>query len=384
MANTWMFQRIPTEFKADFQYALATENVRLIFIGLVGSGINHLGLLWIDWQRYQEGLFAQVPAYRWLFYSNASWWLVCLIIINIGYNWPRIKNKNYPIQQLVWKIDFALFFHVISVTIRIALLANYSLLEAFATYLLLVFTICFFCLDVRRRFLLFSIPLCVIVLIYAIYFQDLKLLMAILYCFFAAFFAVAFSNVFYVKLIKQLLVEKELESKNLQLLEQGALLEQKNQLIEAQKSLIGDELKIARHHLAATLLMMAEKENLLNSLKKDLMGLDTSNPSTITAKGKIVKKIEESILNEGQWDLFQQQFEQIEPHFVKNLIQNFPKITQKDLKLLILIRMNLESREIGDIIGISLKSVNTARYRLRKRLELSEEENLELFVHCLK
>jgi hypothetical protein len=208
--------------------------------------------------------------------------------------------------------------------------------------------------------------------------------MAILYCIFVAFFVVVFSNVFYVRMIKQLLTEKELELKNLQLSAQGTLLEQKNQLIEEQKALIGDELIVSRHHLAATLLMMTEKENLLNSLKKDLMSLDTPNPSTATAKGKIVKKIEESILNEGQWDLFQQQFEQIEPHLIKNLIQNFPKITQNDLKLLILIRMNLESKEIGDIIGISLKSVNTARYRLRKRLGLSEEENLELFVHCLK
>ena len=384
MANTWMFQRIPTEFKADFQYALAIDNVRLLFLGATGAGINHVGLLSIDWQRYQEGLFDQVPAYRWLFYSNASWWLVFLIIINLIYNWPRIKNRTYPLQQLIWKIDTLIFFHVISNAIRIVLLANYSLLEAFSTYLLLLFTICFFCLDVRKRILVVFIPLFIIVLTYLISFQDLKLSMAILYCIFVAFFVVVFSNVFYVRMIKQLLTAKELESKNLQLSAQGTLLEQKNQLIEEQKALIGDELIVSRHHLAATLLMMTEKENLLNSLKKDLMGLDTPNPSTATAKGKIVKKIEESILNEGQWELFQQQFEQIEPHFIKNLIQNFPKITQNDLKLLILIRMNLESREIGDIIGISLKSVNTARYRLRKRLGLSEEENLELFVHCLK
>jgi len=58
-------------------------------------------------------------------------------------------------------------------------------------------------------------------------------------------------------------------------LKQGAYVEAEKSVIEAQKSLIGDELKIARHHLASTLLMMAEKENLLNSLKKDLMGLDT-------------------------------------------------------------------------------------------------------------
>jgi len=110
-----MFQRIPTEFKAEFQYALAIDNIRLIFMGAICGGINHLGLLCVDWQRYQEGLFAQVPAYRWIFFSNVSWWLICFIPIHLAYNWPRIKNRIYPIQQLVWKIDLALFFQAISV-----------------------------------------------------------------------------------------------------------------------------------------------------------------------------------------------------------------------------------------------------------------------------
>jgi DNA-binding CsgD family transcriptional regulator len=108
--------------------------------------------------------------------------------------------------------------------------------------------------------------------------------------------------------------------------------------------------------------------------------LDTPNPSTITAKGKIVKKIEESILNEGQWDLFQQQFELIEPSFLKNILNQFPALTPSDLKILTLIRMNLDSNEIARILRRTPESTKMARYRLRKRLELSNEESLEQFV----
>ena len=372
-----MFQRIPTEFKVDFQYALAIDNVRLIFIGAIWGGINHLGLLWIDWQRYQEGLFAQVPTYRWIFFSNVSWWLICLIPINLAFNWPRIKNRNYPIQQLVWKIDLALFFQVVSVAIRIVLLGKYSLIDVFSTYLLLLFVISFFCLDIRRRILLVSIPLCIIVSNYLINSQDLELSMAILYYFFAAFFVVVFSNVFYVKIIKQLLVEKELESKNLQLLEQGIVLEQKNQLIEEQKSIIGDELILSRRQLTTTALMLARKRDSNNLLKTEVSGLEAISG---VAKSKLLRIIAQIANEEDEWAHFQQQFELLEPSFLRNILHDFPALTPSDLKILILIRMNIDSKEFASILRISTQSTNTARYRLRKRLGLLEEESLENFV----
>jgi hypothetical protein len=378
MKNTWMFQRIPTEFKAEFQYALAIDNVRLIFMGAICGGINHLGLLWVDWQRYQEGLFAQVPAYRWIFFSSVSWWLICFIPIHLAYNWPRIKNRIYPIQQLVWKIDLALFFQVISVAIRIVLLGKYSLIDVFSTYLLLLFVISFFCLDIRRRILLVSIPLCIIVSNYLINSQDLELSMAILYYFFAALFVVVFSNVFYVKMIKQLLVEKELESKNLQLLEQGIVLEQKNQLIEEQKSIIGDELILSRRQLTTTALMLARKRDANNLLKTEVSSLEAISG---VAKNKLLRIIDQIANEEDEWAHFQQQFELIEPSFLKNILNKFPALTPSDLKILTLIRMNLDSKEITRILRITLESTNKARYRLRKRLELSEEESLEQFVN---
>jgi DNA-binding CsgD family transcriptional regulator len=384
MANNWMFQRIPIEFKADFQYALAIDNIRLIFMGAIWGGINHLSLLWIDWQRYQEGLFEKVPVYRWLFFSNVSWWLICLLPIHLAYNWPRIKNRNYPLQQLLWKIDLVLFFHFISVAIRIVLLGKHSPIDVFSIYLLLLFLISFFCLDIRRRTLLVSIPLCIIVSNYLINSQDLKLSLVILYYFFAALFVVMFSNIFYVKMIKQLLIEKELESKNLQLLEQGALLEQKNQLIEDQKSLIGDELTVSRRQLTATALMLALKRDANNLLKTEISSLEETVPISRILKNKLLRIIHQIANEEDEWAHFQQQFELLEPSFLRNILNKFSALTPSDLKILTLIRMNLDSKEITRILRISLDSTNKARYRLRKRLELSEEESLEQFVNSFE
>jgi DNA-binding CsgD family transcriptional regulator len=375
-----MFQRIPTEFKADFKYTLAINNAQFIFMLVIWGGIRHLSLLWVDWQRYQEGLFDQVPAYRRLFISNTSWWLILIVFVNLAYNWPRIKNRNYPIQQLVWKIDLALFFHVISVAIRIVLLREHPLSEAFQIYLLLLFMICFFRLDILRRIVLVSIPLLIILLNYLINFQDLNLTTVFLYYCFAAFFVFTTSSVFYGSVIKQLLNEKELESKNLQLLAQSTILEQKNQLIEEQKSLIGDELLASRRQLAATALMLARKRDANDLLKTEVSGLEETAQISSVAKNKLLRIIDQTANEEDEWAHFQQQFELIEPSFLKNILNKFPALTQSDLKILTLIRMNLDSNEIARILRRTPESTKMARYRLRKRLELSNQKSLEQFV----
>ncbi|WP_353484447.1 hypothetical protein [Haliscomenobacter sp.] len=373
MANTWLFQRIPTEFKADFQYALAIYNVRVLLVAAIWTTINHLGFLWVDWQRYQEGLFEQVPAYRWLFYSNTSWWPILIIPINLAYNWLRIKNRNYPLQQLVWKIDLTVFFHAISVAIRIVLLGKHPLAEVYHTYLLLLFMVYLFRMDIRRRILLISIPMCIILLNYLINFQDSKLTTVFIYYFSSAFFVLTISSIFYDTVIKQLLVEKELEQQMVQLKEQA-------DVIEAQKSRISDELEMSRRQLTSTALIMAEKQHSVDLLKTEVSSLDETAPISGLAKKKLLKIIDQAANVEDEWVFFRQQFELLEPSFFKNILHDFPALTQTDLKILSLIRMNVDSKEIATILRISMQSTHSARYRLRKRLGLLEEESLENFV----
>lgn len=72
-------------------------------------------------------------------------------------------------------------------------------------------------------------------------------------------------------------------------------------------------------------------------------------------------------------------FEKIYPDFKTSLKKAYPKITQSELKLCALLRLNLSSKDIGQLLHITHDSVNKARYRLRKKMNLSPEE--DIFSH---
>ncbi|MGB5236435.1 MAG: LuxR C-terminal-related transcriptional regulator, partial [Flavobacteriaceae bacterium] len=60
-----------------------------------------------------------------------------------------------------------------------------------------------------------------------------------------------------------------------------------------------------------------------------------------------------------------------------------PEITKNELRLMALLKMNLSSKEIATILNISSEGIKKARYRLRKKLDISSEESLQEMVLSL-
>lgn len=73
---------------------------------------------------------------------------------------------------------------------------------------------------------------------------------------------------------------------------------------------------------------------------------------------------------------FYSNFEKIYPNFSHSLKKTCPNISVNELKLCALIRLNLSSKEIGQLLNITQDSVNKARYRLRKKLGLTSDEDI--------
>lgn len=69
-----------------------------------------------------------------------------------------------------------------------------------------------------------------------------------------------------------------------------------------------------------------------------------------------------------------------EEEFTGHLSENYPSLTKNDLKIALCIRCGLNARETSVVTGMQPKSVNQARYRLRKSLGLGQDDNLEAFV----
>lgn len=71
------------------------------------------------------------------------------------------------------------------------------------------------------------------------------------------------------------------------------------------------------------------------------------------------------------------------PSFFDLLTGRFPSLSQTEIRLTALVKLNLGNKEIATLLNIESKSVHMARYRLRKRLNLGENDDLNRFVREL-
>jgi tetratricopeptide (TPR) repeat protein len=87
------------------------------------------------------------------------------------------------------------------------------------------------------------------------------------------------------------------------------------------------------------------------------------------------------IVTDEDWDEFKKLFVRVYPKFMLRMKTLYPGITQAELRLAALINLQLSSREIAAMLGISSESVKKARQRLRKKLGLSPEQDLDQLIH---
>lgn len=93
--------------------------------------------------------------------------------------------------------------------------------------------------------------------------------------------------------------------------------------------------------------------------------------------------IEENISHDDDWSTFNRNFDIVYGDYTKRLHETYPQLTQADIRLCCYIKMGLSSKEIAPLINISFKSVEMARYRLRKKINLPSETSLTDFLTTL-
>ncbi|MBK8621525.1 MAG: hypothetical protein IPN79_07130 [Saprospiraceae bacterium] len=95
---------------------------------------------------------------------------------------------------------------------------------------------------------------------------------------------------------------------------------------------------------------------------------------------KVIHLIEKNMSSDEDWEIFEKNFAEVHQDFLKSLQEKFPDITASELRLAAYIRMNLSSKEIAPLMHISVRSIENKRYRLRKKLGISEDVGLIEFM----
>lgn len=146
---------------------------------------------------------------------------------------------------------------------------------------------------------------------------------------------------------------------------------QKEKELQMQKS--REILEIKNKELTASSLKLIEKDELLHNLKEQLNAQKTNPDENVIRK--IVKSID---LNQSQnWEDFNARFVSVNHSFYDNLSKKFPLLSPGDKKICALIKLNFSSKDMSRLLGISVESVHTTRYRLRKKMGLERQDNLE-------
>jgi DNA-binding CsgD family transcriptional regulator len=94
----------------------------------------------------------------------------------------------------------------------------------------------------------------------------------------------------------------------------------------------------------------------------------------------LVKKISKELDTDKQWEVFESHFESVHEAFLKRLKTQYPDLSPRELKLCAYLRLNISSKEIAALMNISTRGVEISRYRLRKKLQLSRNDNLTDFI----
>lgn len=176
--------------------------------------------------------------------------------------------------------------------------------------------------------------------------------------------------------------------KNRQLLTQSkTLYETKQQLMQAElenqrllQSELEQQVEKKSRELTTHALNMLQKNEMLEELKGRLASLSQEHNSLQPDVQKVISGINMSFHQDHEWRKFQAHFDQIHAGFNQRLTGRFPELSGNDLKMCSLIKLNLGTKEIASILGISAESVKMARYRLRKKLQLEPEQHLVSFL----
>jgi PAS domain S-box-containing protein len=146
---------------------------------------------------------------------------------------------------------------------------------------------------------------------------------------------------------------------------------------------VTEEIKFdkAKRKLAAESLYVSQKNQILTDIKNEIKSICQNNPLIDPVIFDDVNKILDYNINfDKDWKLLESHFSEIHSDFFKNLKTRFPLLTQNDLKHCALMKINIDTKEIARMLNVKPTSIQIARVRLKKKLNLEPDADLRSFI----
>ncbi|SEJ04645.1 Y_Y_Y domain-containing protein [Cyclobacterium xiamenense] len=142
------------------------------------------------------------------------------------------------------------------------------------------------------------------------------------------------------------------------------------------------EIKIRDKELAAATMHLLNKNGFIDQMRNNLNAITkkSKNQEVKAEIQRVIKTIEKNIAEDRDWEQFEIHFDQVHGDFMSRFKKAYENLSPQEIKLSAYLRMNLSTKEIAYLMNISVRGVEIARYRLRKKLNMERSDNLQEYI----
>jgi tetratricopeptide (TPR) repeat protein len=173
----------------------------------------------------------------------------------------------------------------------------------------------------------------------------------------------------------------KLEQESLKLESINLILEKQNLLMEKQN--LEQELEFRNKELSTHVMYLLKKNEFISSIINKLLTLKSMDkPENNEWIQDILREMQSNIDN-TVWGEFEMRFQQVHQDFYLKLYEKYPDLTPNEVKICAFLKLNMTTKDISAITFQSVKSIQVARNRLRKRMNITRDENLISTIQLL-
>jgi tetratricopeptide (TPR) repeat protein/DNA-binding CsgD family transcriptional regulator len=141
-------------------------------------------------------------------------------------------------------------------------------------------------------------------------------------------------------------------------------------------NLLHAETERQSQELTQLALQLVQKNEFLCDLKAEI---EPAIRSSWKVKA-LSDRIDDHIRSDRDWETFEHQFNQVHREFVNRLSFRFPALTPTELKIAVMIKLNLPTKAIANLFCLSTRTVENHRQSIRRKLKLRSDDNLVSYL----
>lgn len=175
--------------------------------------------------------------------------------------------------------------------------------------------------------------------------------------------------------------ESDRRLKNMQALYEVEQARKESEILRLSNQQLEQEAEFRKKELTTTAMYLTQKNEMLRKLRRHVADLR----EFVSEKGaqplrQVEQALAQAIGSEEHWSGFQRQFQQVHSGYLEALAARYPGLTPTELKVCSLIKINLSTKEIAQILNTESRSIEKYRQRIRKKMELGQDDNLSTIL----